>query len=221
MLTTIEIEPKTSATHAVIWLHGLGASGDDFVPIVPELHLPADLAVRFIFPHAPVRAVTINNGYEMRAWFDIFGLQLDSAVDTKGIADSTALVEELIQQQIQRGIPLTNIILAGFSQGAVMALTIGLRRQEALGGIIALSGFFPLAEETLKLSSISSRNTPIFLAHGTEDMIVAFTLGKMSYQLLKEGGCNASWHAYPMGHSVCGEEIRDISEWMKGNMSCG
>lgn len=215
MITSIEIESKTSATHSVIWLHGLGASGDDFVPIVPELQLPANLAVRFIFPHAPVRPVTINNGYEMRAWYDIVGIQLDSVIDTKGILESSALVEELIQHEINRGIAEKNIILAGFSQGAVMALTIGLRRRSALAGIIALSGYFPLADETLKLSSEATRNMPIFLAHGTEDAIVAYPLGKMAYMTLKEAHCNVDWHAYPMGHAVCGEEIHDIGRWIE------
>lgn len=215
MLTTIEIEPELPATHSVIWLHGLGASGDDFVPIVPELRLPASLAIRFVFPHAPVRPVTINGGYAMRAWYDIVGIQLESAIDSQGILQSLAQIEELIQREIERGIPSNKIILAGFSQGAVMALTTGLRRQTPLGGIIALSGYFPLASETLKLSSEATRRTPIFLAHGTEDVMVAFSLGKMSYMLLKEAHCNVDWHAYPMGHAVCGEEVHDIGRWIE------
>lgn len=214
MMTYIEIEPKTPATHSVIWLHGLGASGDDFVPIVPELRLPTHLAVRFIFPHAPVRPVTINNGYEMRAWYDISGIQIDSVIDNQGILNSIALVEELIQREIDRGIPTTHIILAGFSQGAVMALTIGLRRQTTLSGIISLSGYFPLADETLKLAS-ANHHTPIFLAHGTQDIMVPYALGKMSYMILKEAHYKVDWHAYPMGHAVCGEEINDIGRWME------
>ena len=214
MLKYIEIDSKTPAKHSVIWLHGLGASGDDFVPIVPELRLPDELAMRFIFPHAPVKPVTINNGYVMPAWYDITGVQLDSVIDKNGILASMALVEELIQQEITRGISANNIILAGFSQGAVMALTTGLRRTVPLGGIIALSGYFPLSDETFQLMSDATRNTPIFLAHGTQDVMVAYPLGKMSYMLLKEAHCQVDWHAYPMGHAVCGEEIVDIGAWM-------
>ncbi len=218
MLKTIEIEPKTTATHSVIWLHGLGASGDDFVPIVPELHLPSNLAVRFIFPHAPVRPVTINAGYEMRAWYDIIGIQLDSIIDRKGIEQSLTLIEELIQGEINRGIPANHIILAGFSQGAVMALTVGLRRTTPLAGIIALSGYFPLADETLKLAN-PNRAAPIFFAHGAQDIIVPFPLGKMSYMILKEAHFKVDWHAYPMGHAVCGEEIQDIGQWIEKTLS--
>jgi phospholipase/carboxylesterase len=215
MLTTIELDSPTPAKHSVIWLHGLGASGDDFVPIVPELQLPKELAVRFIFPHAPVSPVTINNGYEMPAWYDITGLQLDSVIDKNGILASIALIEELIQREMTRGIDANNIILGGFSQGAVMALTLGLRRTTPLRGIIALSGYFPLAAETLQLMNDATRNTPLFVAHGTEDAVVPYALGTMTYMTLKEAHCQVSWHAYPMGHSVCGEEIHDIGKWLE------
>jgi len=211
----IEIDSKTPATHSIIWLHGLGASGDDFVPMVPELKLPANSTIRFIFPHAPVRPVTINNGYEMRAWFDITGVRLDSTIDSAGIMASAAQVEELITREANRGIPANRIILGGFSQGAVMALTAGLRRSTPVAGIIALSGYFPLAEETLQHGDEAVRQTPIFLAHGTEDLIVPFTLGQMSHMLLKSANCNVNWHSYHMGHSVCGEEVGDISKWIQ------
>jgi len=214
MIEYVEIESKTPAKHTVIWLHGLGADGQDFVPIVPELKLPNDLAVRFIFPHATIRPVTINAGYEMRAWYDIAGIQLDAIIDREGILASAQMIEELIAQENSRGVPTENIILGGFSQGAVMALTIGLRRATPLAGIVALSGYFPLADETLAQTNNTVRDTPIFLAHGTQDFMVPFALGQMSYQLLKEAHCQVSWHAYPMGHAVCGEEIRDIGEWI-------
>lgn len=214
LLSCIEINPDTTAKHSIIWLHGLGADGNDFVSIVPELRLPNELAVRFIFPHAPIIPVTINNGYEMRAWFDIIALSREAAIDKTGIMASIQQIENLIEREISRGIAANNIILAGFSQGAVIALTLGLRRTTPLAGLIALSGYLPLADETMQLANAAAKQMPIFLAHGTEDAVVPFPLGKMTYATLKEAHCNISWHAYPMGHSVCIEEIRELGEWV-------
>lgn len=215
LLSCIEIEPTVPATHSVIWMHGLGADGHDFVSLVPDLSLPKELGIRFIFPNAPVRPVTINGGYQMRAWYDITGITLEARIDKEGIIDSILAVNALIEREVNRGIPTNKIILAGFSQGAVMALTTGLRYHQPLAGILALSGYFPLHEETIALAK-ANRNTPIFLAHGTEDVGVPYALGIMAYSQLKDAGLPVSWHAYPMGHSVCMEEIQDISKWMQG-----
>jgi len=213
-VSCIEIEPQQTAQKSVIWLHGLGADGSDFVPIVPELKLPASMNIRFIFPHAPTIPVTINNGYEMRAWYDILGLNRESQVDIRGINQSVAIIEKLIKKETARGIPSQHIVLAGFSQGAVMALSTGLRFNERLGGILALSGYLPLAEQTLTDANIANRQTPIFIAHGTEDMVVPHAYGKAAYMALKQANYPVSWHSYAMPHSVCAEEILDISKWL-------
>src|SRR3990167_10276545 len=211
----IEIEPAVPAQHTIIWLHGLGADGNDFVPIVSELQLPPHHTIRFIFPHAPIMPVTLNNGYEMRAWYDIYSLNNNHRVDKKGIAQSVAAVTELIEAEITRGIPSKNILLAGFSQGAAIAITTGIRYPQTLAGIIALSGYLPLAEATLEQASHANRHIPIFIAHGTEDSVVPYFAGKAAETLLQQAGYAISWHSYPMPHSVCAEEIRDLAEWIK------
>ena len=211
----IEINPAGQAEKCIIWLHGLGADGNDFVPIVPELHLPATMPVRFVFPHAPIMPVTINNGYKMRAWFDIYDISKNAKIDESGIADSVTTVAKLITRETARGIDTSDIILAGFSQGAVIALTTGLCYPQRLGGIIALSGYLPLADKVFARASQVNRDLPIFIAHGTEDPIVPFTHGKGTYMALKREGYPVTWHSYPMPHSVCAPEIKDISQWLQ------
>lgn len=208
----IEINPEVIAKYSIIWLHGLGADGSDFVPIIPELNIPSSLAIRFIFPHAPVMPVTINQGYEMRAWYDIYGVTIAAKIDADGIAKSVAAVNQLIQREVGRGIAAENIILAGFSQGAVIALTAGLTHINKLRGIIALSGYLPLADQVL---SNLNTTTPIFIAHGTEDSVVPYVMGTATYVALKQAGLPVDWRSYPMAHSVCGEELRDISLWIQ------
>lgn len=215
ILASIEIEPAATATASVIWLHGLGADGSDFASIAPELKLPSSLNMRFIFPHAPVMPITINNGYEMRAWFDIHGLTVGSKVDTSGIAASTIAIHALIEREIKRGIATNQIILAGFSQGAVMALITGLTYPKPLAGIIALSGFLPSAQEVLQKASTANQRIPIFMAHGKEDNIVPYAFGSESHAVLQQANYSVSWHEYTMSHTVCRQEVDDISHWLQ------
>src|SRR3990167_1663537 len=216
MLSAVEIESGQTIKKSIIWLHGLGADGHDFVPITKELQLPSTLAIRFIFPHAPLIPVTINNGYVMRAWYDVTSLTNISHIDKPRIIASISSIESLIEKEVSRGLQSNDIFLAGFSQGAVIALTAGLRFQKPLAGIIALSGYFPLAEETLSLASANT-HLPIFLAHGTEDPVVPFILGEMAYQQLVKANYPVDWHSYPMPHSVCAAEIKDISQWISAH----
>jgi phospholipase/carboxylesterase len=217
-LSAIEINPNSAPIASVIWLHGLGADGNDFVPIVPELKLPADLPIRFIFPNAPEIPVTINNGYVMRAWFDIYSMKLDHRIDVERINESATSLSRLIEQEESRGIPSDKIILAGFSQGSVIAMTTALQYPKRLGGVIALSGYLPHSEKVFAQASAANRNTPIFLAHGTHDPIVPFVLGEMTRDVLNQHQYPVSWHAYPMPHSVCNEEINDIGNWLKNSL---
>lgn len=214
-LDCVEIDSPQKAIGSVIWLHGLGADGNDFVPIVQELNLPSDLPLRFIFPHAPLRPVTINNGYVMRAWFDIFNMNLTQRIDDGGIADSVQHLETLIDRELQRGIPSDKIVLAGFSQGAVIALSTGLRYSKPLAGMMALSGFLPNADKVLAEASAENFTTPIFIAHGTLDPIVPFVLGQYTFDILQRSKYRVGLRNYPMPHSVCGEEIGDIAEWLR------
>jgi phospholipase/carboxylesterase len=214
LLETIEINPKTKPIASIIWMHGLGADGNDFVPIVPELNLPSDLPIRFVFPNAPMQPVSINNGYIMRAWYDIVALEVNKHADEKGIAASVQQIIQLIEHEEQSGISSEHIILAGFSQGAVMALTTGLTYPKRLGGIIALSGYLPFAENVMKNSAIANRTLPIFLAHGTSDTVVPYFLGETTHKVLTQHQYSVEWHSYAMPHSVCLEEIRDIGNWI-------
>jgi phospholipase/carboxylesterase len=212
------IEIATGATlpqASVIWLHGLGADGHDFADIVPQLNLPTDFAIRFIFPHAPVRPVSINAGYPMRAWFDIYGLDEHSKQDEHGIRLGQHFITEFIAQENSRNIPTQRIILAGFSQGGALALYTGLRYPQKLGGIIGLSTFLPFSSRLSLEASKQNRNTPVFLAHGTEDAVVSFRFGEMTRQLLGKAGYAMNWHEYQMGHTVCAKEIQDISQWLQ------
>ena len=218
LLETIEIETGKNPAASVIWMHGLGADGNDFVPIVKELDLSGTAAVRFVFPHAPMRPVTINNGYVMRAWYDVSFGDLEGKsrrADEKGVRDSEAQVGELIQREVQRKIAATNIVLAGFSQGGAIALQTGLRYPENLAGIMALSTYLPLAAALPQEASPANRKTPIFLAHGTHDPVVPHLMGANSRTTLAGLGYDVEWHEYPMQHSVCLEEIQDIGAWLR------
>jgi phospholipase/carboxylesterase len=214
MLDLIEAETGDNPMAAVLILHGLGADGNDFVPIAEELQLDAVGPVRFIFPHAPVMPVSINNGYRMRAWYDILGFDADSPQDDAGLRRSMALVEALLAREKQRGIPAHRIVLAGFSQGCAMSLMTGLRHQERLAGIAGLSGYLPLAGTTAAESSAASRDTPIFLAHGTHDEVVALERGLATRDALQALGHQVEWHEYLTGHSVTPLEIEELNAWL-------
>ena len=197
---------------AVIWLHGLGADGHDFEPIVPELGLR--IAVRFVFPHAPVRPVTINGGMPMRAWYDIRGFSRTAAEDEAGIRASASAVVELIDREVERGVPSERIVLAGFSQGGAIALHTALRERRALGGVMALSTYLPLAALLAEERSLANAGIPIFMAHGTVDNVLPLALGEAARRALEALGYAVEWHAYPMAHSVCLEEISAIGAWL-------
>lgn len=214
-LDAIQIETAPNPTVAVIWLHGLGADGNDFVPVVRELDLTGCPAIRFVFPHAPTMPVTINAGYVMRAWYDILGTDLSQREDEAGLRKSQALVEQLIAREKSRGIPAERIILAGFSQGCAMALQTGLRHPEKLAGLLCLSGYLPIHPTVPAERHSANHDTPIFLAHGRGDPVVPITLAGHSRDMLEALGYNVEWHEYPMQHSVCMEEIDDISAWLK------
>jgi len=214
LLETIEIEIAPAPHAAVIWMHGLGADGHDFVPIIPELDLPQALAVRFVFPHAPMRPVTINAGMVMRAWYDVLELG-GGREDEAGVRASQILVEALIAREKSRGIPADRIVLAGFSQGAVMALQTGLRHPERLAGIMALSCYVPLARTLAAETTAANRNAPIFIAHGIYDDLIPVARARRSRDLLLGLGYGVEWREYPMPHSVSGEEVGDISRWLQ------
>ena len=214
LLTSIELETAPHPTACVIWLHGLGADGNDFVPIVPELTLPEALAVRFIFPHAPVRAVTINNGMRTRAWYDISGADLTNRADLGGVRQSQAQIEALLAREIGRGIRAERIVLAGFSQGGAVALHTGLRHAERLAGIMVLSAYLISPDALAGEAAGANRSVPIFMAHGTADPIVRFQWGEASKRLLDAAGYNIEWHAYRMEHSLCFEEVEAIGAWL-------
>jgi phospholipase/carboxylesterase len=201
-------------TASVIWLHGLGADGHDFEAIVPELQLPEGAPVRFIFPHAPERAVTINQGYVMRAWYDITSLDFNASPDTAGIRQSAEQLAALIESEHQRGIAYNRIVIAGFSQGGVIALQTGLRFPHRLAGIMALSTYLALPDTLAMELSQVNQDIPIFMAHGIDDDIVPFVLGESSKQQLAKQGYSVEWQRYPMGHSVHPDEISDISAWL-------
>lgn len=217
LLPRITLDSGPDPRYSIIWLHGLGAGGDDFVPVAQELDLPR--AVRCIFPHAPERPVTINGGNAMPAWYDIGSSDIDAEQDAAGIAASRHEIEKLIAHEIARGIVPARIFVAGFSQGGAIALHTGLHAPARLGGILALSTYLPLADTTRAADLGNSRDTPIFMAHGLQDPIVPYTLGKRSAESLRQLGCTVSWHEYAMPHSVCGEEIRDIGRWLTRQMA--
>lgn len=218
-LEIVEVNPTKPAQRSVIWLHGLGADGHDFEPIVAEMQLPAELAIRFVFPHAPVRTITINNLLPMRAWYDIVSLSLHAVEDEIGIKESQQLVEALIQQEVSRGIKPENIILAGFSQGGAMALYTGLRYRERLAGLIGLSCYMPLHQSFIQEASRANKQQIIFMAHGLHDQIVPISLGELSRMLLESQQHQVEWHSYPMEHSVCTEEIKAVSTWLQARFT--
>ncbi|ARP87943.1 alpha/beta hydrolase [Bordetella genomosp. 9] len=214
LLDCIEHETGPNPTHAVIWLHGLGADGNDFAPIVPELRLPSAPAVRFIFPHAPVQPVTINGGMRMRSWYDILVLDLVRQEDAAGIRRSEAAVRALIARENARGIPTSRIVLAGFSQGCAITLHTGLRLPEKLAGMMGLSGYLPLIDLAAAERHGANAATPIFLAHGTHDPVVDISRATASRDMLVSLGHDVRWHAYPMQHAVCPQEIADIRAFL-------
>ncbi|WP_333878646.1 alpha/beta hydrolase [Methylobacter sp.] len=213
-LSNIEIQPEAAHKYSVIWLHGLGADGHDFESLIPELHLTAKANIHFIFPNAPIQPVTINGGMSMRSWYDILEMSLERRVDIGGIYRSTGLIEPLIQQEIDKGIPSANILLAGFSQGGVIALHTGLRYQHKLAGIIALSTYLPTIDQLKTERSAANNDIPIFMAHGIIDSIVAVESGKAAFDKLKAMDYNIEWHDYVMEHSLCIEETEHISAFI-------
>ena len=217
LLETIEIETGDKPAAAVIWMHGLGADGNDFVPIVEELDLGKAPAIRFVFPHAPMQPVTINNGYVMRAWYDVKWGDLEGKsrqADEPGVRASQTAIEALIAREVGRGIAEDRIVLAGFSQGGAIALQTGLRHANKLAGVMALSTYLPLAESFEQERAPANAATPVFMAHGTHDNVVAFQMGTRSRDLLVQHDYRVEWHENPMQHSVCLEEIADIGVWL-------
>ena len=215
LLSCIETETGPNPRHSVIWLHGLGADGNDFAPIVPELRLPASLPVRFVFPHAPVQPVTINGGMAMRSWYDILVPNLVRIEDEKGIRLSEQAVRALIDREISRGIPAERIVLAGFSQGCAMTLHTGLRTPYKLAGLMGLSGYLPLLDLADKDLHPANVKTPVFMAHGTYDPVVTIDRAEASLKKMTELGFAVEWHTYPMPHSVCPEEVSDIAAFLR------
>jgi len=215
-LQYIEIETGENPTAAVIWLHGLGASGHDFEPVVPELGLPEDTAVRFIFPHAPNLPVTINGGMSMPAWYDIKAMDIDRVVDTEQLRASADAVAKLVEQQKHKGTPPERIIIAGFSQGGAVAYELGLSYPERFGGVLALSTYFATADTVQR--SEANADVPISVYHGTFDPMVPESLGVRSVETLKEMGYDPSYQTFPMEHSVCLEEIQDIGRFIRRHL---
>lgn len=219
LLPTVEHETAANPTHSIIWLHGLGADGNDFAPIVPELVAAGWQALRFVFPHAPVQPVTINGGMPMRAWYDIHGFDAQARQDEAGIRASIAATEALIARENERGVPDENIFLVGFSQGGAMALSAGLRHPRTLAGIVALSAYVPLAGLLAADRHAANAATPIFWGHGSADPVVLFQRGVESRDLLQALGYKVDWHSYPMPHSVCAAEIADLREWLSARLA--
>lgn len=212
LLETVEMETAPAPRASVVWMHGLGADGHDFAPIVPELGLA--VPGRFVFPHAPMRAVTINNGAVMRAWYDVRGVGGERREDAEGVRASQRQIEALVARERARGIEATRIVLAGFSQGGAMALHTGLRHPERVAGILALSCFLPLADTLAAEAAPANRDVPIFMAHGAYDDLIPMARARRAYDLLVSLGWPVEWHDYPMPHAVCAEEIADVSAWL-------
>jgi len=215
LLEHIQIETNDNPEIAIIWMHGLGADGNDFVPMVRELDLDGLPGIRFIFPHAKTMPVTINNGYVMRSWYDITGLELTRREDENGLRASQKDIEAFIEREKARGIPASRIILAGFSQGCAMTIQTGLRHQEQLAGLLCLSGYVPLSAKLATERTDASKGTPIFMAHGRYDNVVPFNRAEASRDLLVSLGYQLEWHEYAMQHTLCLEEVQHISAWLK------
>jgi phospholipase/carboxylesterase len=214
MLETVEQATRPRVAWSVIWLHGLGADGHDFAPIVPELVRPDWPGIRFVFPHAPVRPVTVNGGMPMRAWYDIKSLGTDDRADEAGLRESMREVDALLARERDRGVPTERQLLVGFSMGAALALSSGLRREAPVAGIAALSGYLPLAATLPAEMTPGGKATPVFMAHGTQDPVVQPAWGSRSRDALQALGVAVKWKTYPMPHSVCAEEVRDLGDWM-------
>jgi phospholipase/carboxylesterase len=220
-LETLQLEPETKAEASVIWLHGLGADGHDFESLVPELRMPARPAVRFVFPHAPLRAVTINGGMRMRAWYDIVAIDRSAPQDAAGIRDSAEGLRALVAREAERGVPAERIVLAGFSQGGAIVLHEGLRHPKRLAGVLALSTYLPLADTLAAEAHPANAATPIFMAHGTLDPTVPFALGDGTRRALVGRGYDVRFRPYPMGHSLCLEEVQDIRAFLLEALGSG
>jgi len=214
LLDAVEIESAPSPTAAVIWMHGLGADGHDFEPIVPELRLPAGLPIRFVFPNAPLRPVTINQGHVMRAWYDIRALAGARREDEAGVRQSARQIEALVERERQHGIAPGRIVLAGFSQGGAMALHVGLRYAERLAGIMALSCYLPLADVLATEAAPANRDVPIFWAHGVHDPMIPLAMAELGRRQVAGLGYPIEWHQYAIPHSVSPEEIADVARWL-------
>lgn len=213
-LEAIEIETGPAPQASIIVLHGLGADGNDFVPFAQELRLGSVGPVRFIFPHAPARPVTLNGGYVMRAWYDILGTDLVRREDEAGLRESQTAIDALITRERERGVPAAKIVLAGFSQGCAMTLMTGLRQPEPLAGLVCMSGYLPLAAATAQERSAANRHVPIFMAHGSGDPMIVLPRALASRDALQALGYSVEWHEYPMPHSVCAEEVADLNRWL-------
>ena len=215
----IEIETAPNPALSVIWMHGLGADGNDFPPIIPELKLPKDAAVRFIFPHAPMMPVTCNNGYVMRAWFDILSMAGGTRdVNADTVVASVELVRGLIRKENERGIPSERIVLAGFSQGGAMTYTVGLTYPETLGGMMVLSGYIPTPAWVEQNFQAATRHTPIFAAHGSYDDVLPIQLGETARDLAQKLNDKLEWHSWPMPHTLCLEEVLAMGEWLTARL---
>lgn len=214
----VTLSPPSPAAATVIWLHGLGADGWDFVPVVSELGLPDDLPVRFIFPHAPVRPVTVNAGYEMRAWYDIISFTPEGRADVAGLAEASQRVMDYVRAESEAGVPASRVVLAGFSQGGAVALFAGLRHPERLAGILALSTYLPFPEKLAADKSAANAQVPILMCHGREDPMVKLWMGSESRDLLGSQGYGVEWHDYPMQHELCIEELADVSRWLRARL---
>lgn len=221
MLETVEHETAASPAWTVLWLHGLGADGHDFAPLVPELLRPDWPALRFVFPHAPVRAVTINNGVRMRAWYDIVSPDFSNRADSAGVAASVAQVEALIAREHVRGVPAERLLLAGFSQGGAITLATGLRRERPLAGLIALSTYLPEVADVARWHAPAALSQPLFMAHGQGDPVIPHAYAEQTAQALQALGMPLQWQRYPMAHQVCAEEIADLRDWMSARFATG
>jgi phospholipase/carboxylesterase len=210
-----EINPKGEIKASVIWLHGLGSNGHDFFPIEQELELNPQLGLRFVFPHAPIQAITLYSGQEMPAWYDIFGLNRGSNEDEKGVLAMSKRIGDLIEAEHARGVPYEKILLAGFSQGGALAFAAGLQFPHKLGGLIALSTYLPIAKTLLANPSPANRNIPIMLVHGTQDHVVPLSFGRLSLEYLTQHHYPVEWYEYPIAHDVSPEETRDIAKWIE------
>jgi phospholipase/carboxylesterase len=214
-LESVIVETGPKPTFTIIWMHGLGADGHDFEPLVPELLDDGMPSLRFLFPHAPVRAVTLNNGYPMRAWYDIIGIDRRSAEDFAGLQSSAEAIGALIKRENGEGIPASRIAIAGFSQGGAMALHVATRYPDTLAGVIALSCYLPQSADLPAKRNVANDATPMFMAHGTQDPVVPYAMGDESRQLLQSAGYAVEWHAYPMPHGLCEPEVADIRAFLR------